>query len=112
MTQVAAACCKPLSPVDLLLCVAYILYTLADSACRSAPESEDSPVQNAVVRVFDRIVDASNPGLEPAQVFIGRMLLRPPQVGSALHLLLSSHSCLTSWWCQATYAAVLLHNDC
>jgi len=46
---------------------------------RSEPESEDSPVQNAVVRVFDRIVDANNPGLEPAQVFVGRMLLRPPQ---------------------------------
>ncbi|KAL0033701.1 hypothetical protein WJX77_001636 [Trebouxia sp. C0004] len=51
---------------------------------RSEPESEDSPVQNAVVRVFDRIVDANNPGLEPAQVFVGRMLLRPPQVGSIL----------------------------
>ncbi len=53
---------------------------------RSAPESEDSPVLNAVVRVFDRIVDATNPGLEPAQVFVGRMLLRPPQVSHHLQL--------------------------
>lgn len=51
---------------------------------RSAPESEENPVQHAVLRVFDRVVDASNPSLEAVQVFVGRMLLRPPQVGSIL----------------------------
>ena len=53
---------------------------LAYDVYRSAPESEDNPVQHAVLRVFDRVVDASNPSLEAVQVFVGRMLLRPPQV--------------------------------
>ena len=48
--------------------------------CRSEDDPEYNPVQNAVVAVFNRIVDSSNPGLEPAQVFVGRMLLVPPQV--------------------------------
>ena len=32
--------------------------------------------------VFNRIVDSNNPGLDPSQVFVGRMLLVPPQVFS------------------------------
>ena len=48
--------------------------------CRSEDDAEHNPVQNAVVAVFNRIVDSNNPGLEPAQVFVGRMLLVPPQV--------------------------------
>ena len=58
--------------------------TLAYGLYRSAPEAEDNPVQHAVLRVFDRVVDASNPSLEAVQVFVGRMLLRPPQVRSPL----------------------------
>lgn len=48
--------------------------------CRSEDDPEQNPIQEAVVRVFNRIVDSTNPGLEPAQVFMGRMLLLPPQV--------------------------------
>lgn len=48
--------------------------------CRSEHDPEQNPAQDAVVRVFNRIVDSANPGLEPAQVFMGRMLLLPPQV--------------------------------
>ncbi|KAL3150961.1 hypothetical protein ABBQ32_000704 [Trebouxia sp. C0010 RCD-2024] len=51
---------------------------------RSEDDPEQNPIQEAVVRVFNRIVDSTNPGLEPAQVFMGRMLLLPPQVGSIL----------------------------
>ena len=72
---------------------------------RSEPESEDSPVQNAVVRVFDRIVDANNPGLEPAQVFVGRMLLRPPQA-RRLHCCSSrSHLCYTASYTDSRCSA-------
>ena len=66
-------------------------------AYRSEPESEDNPVLNAVVRVFDRIVDATNPGLEAAQVFVGRMLLRPPQVCHVSSHSSSSDNMISDW---------------
>lgn len=52
----------------------------ASAGFRLEDDPEQNPIQEAVVRVFNRIVDSTNPGLEPAQVFMGRMLLLPPQV--------------------------------
>lgn len=57
--------------------------------CRSEDDPEQNPIQDAVVRVFNRIVDSTNPGLEPAQVFMGRMLLLPPQVLSSQPIMVS-----------------------
>ena len=41
-------------------------------------------MQDALIRVFSRIVDADKSETDPGQLFIARLMLLPPQIGSIM----------------------------
>lgn len=51
---------------------------------RSGPESSSSPMQEALIRVFSRIVDADKSETDLGQLSIARLMLLPPQIGSIM----------------------------
>lgn len=61
-----------------------LLTLLAEATCRTDPEATSSPMQDALVRVFARIVDADNAASDPGQLYIARLMLLPPQIGSIM----------------------------
>lgn len=52
--------------------------------CRSGPDSPSSPMQDALIRIFARIVDADKAEHDPGQMFMARLMLLPPQIGSIM----------------------------